>query len=166
MGVASNKTNQVAVLSINPRYAEQILTGNKRVEFRKTRINESISHVIIYATSPRSEVVGFFEVDNIEEGNPVDFWKRYHKISGLHEEDYWAYYQRTCKGYAIHIGHVYVLSHPQPLKTLLGYSIIPQSFCYTGKECVEYLFKYVTKLESRKSNCWKDRGHREKSYIT
>lgn len=51
------------LLSIQPEYAEKILNGTKRFEYRKavTR-NESVRTVVIYATMPVGKVVGEFEV--------------------------------------------------------------------------------------------------------
>ena len=68
--MASQPTRTVALMSIHPRYAGLILNGRKRVEFRRTRIRGSVSHVLIYETAPVQCVTGFFEVAGVDEAEP------------------------------------------------------------------------------------------------
>jgi len=50
------------LLSIKPEYAEKILNGEKKYEFRKVLPkNKSITKVIIYATMPIGKVIGEFQ---------------------------------------------------------------------------------------------------------
>ena len=49
---------RVAVMSIHPRYAEAILSGQKRVEFRKRRLAPDVTTVLVYATQPVGVLVG------------------------------------------------------------------------------------------------------------
>ena len=39
-------------MSIHPVYANAILTGDKKVEFRKRRLAADVTHVLVYATAP------------------------------------------------------------------------------------------------------------------
>ena len=45
------------LMSINPEHVNNILSGAKRFEFRKTRCKEDIDSIIIYSTSPIMKVV-------------------------------------------------------------------------------------------------------------
>jgi len=51
------------LLSIKPKYAEMILSGEKKYEFRRAIFKKpGISKVVIYASSPVSKVIGEFEI--------------------------------------------------------------------------------------------------------
>ncbi|HDU3828587.1 TPA: ASCH domain-containing protein, partial [Klebsiella pneumoniae subsp. pneumoniae] len=59
------------LLSIKPEFAEKILDGTKRFEFRKGIFkNQEISIVVIYATMPLGKVVGQFQIETILSGEP------------------------------------------------------------------------------------------------
>lgn len=60
--MASTRVGRVALISIRPRYAHAILDGRKTVEFRKRRLAEDVTHVVIYSTRPDRAVIGFFEL--------------------------------------------------------------------------------------------------------
>ena len=51
----------IAFLPIKPIYANRILEGSKRYEFRRTRLRQDITHVVIYSTSPVKKIVGIAE---------------------------------------------------------------------------------------------------------
>ena len=40
------------LLSINPEYAEKIMDGSKKFEFRKRKCKRRVDKIIIYSTSP------------------------------------------------------------------------------------------------------------------
>ena len=81
--MVENSDRNVILMSIHPKFAQLILSGKKKVEFRKTRFNHQISHVVIYATSPIKKVVGYFEVQNIKVAPPKDLWESYSEVSGI-----------------------------------------------------------------------------------
>lgn len=65
------------LLSIKPEFAEKILNGTKRFEFRKGIFkNPQISTVVIYATMPLGKVVGQFRIESILSDEPESLWKR------------------------------------------------------------------------------------------
>lgn len=41
------------LLSINPEHVENILSGVKKIEFRKVRCKSDVNKIIIYATAPQ-----------------------------------------------------------------------------------------------------------------
>lgn len=141
--MVTQRDPQVAVLSIYPYFAEKILSGEKRVEFRKTRMKKTVSHIVIYATSPRQKVVGFFEIDGFDEGKPTELWRRYKHIGGIKKSDFWSYYSSNSKGFVIKVGRVYILNSPLSLKKIVNHGATPQSFCYVNKEAIEGLYKFV-----------------------
>ena len=63
------------LLSIKPEYAEKILNGEKKYEFRKVLPkNKSITKVIIYATMPIGKVIGEFEIAELISDSPSRLW--------------------------------------------------------------------------------------------
>jgi len=142
--LATRENPQVAVLSINPHFAKKILFGDKQVEFRKTKMSPTVSHIIIYSTSPEQKVTGFFEVTGFDEGNPAELWQRYSKVGGIEESDYWTYYNSKRKGFAIRIGRVFTLKTPHRLRDIVDFASVPQSFCYVERKIIDRLFKLIT----------------------
>lgn len=49
--VAESASGRIALISIHPQFAEAIVGGNKRVEFRKTALRSDVNHALIYSTS-------------------------------------------------------------------------------------------------------------------
>ena len=58
------------LMSINPEHVENILSGEKRYEFRKTRCKEHVDTILIYSTSPVMKIVGEVEVKGIIKDSP------------------------------------------------------------------------------------------------
>lgn len=133
-------TNQIiALLSVSPVYADRILSGMKQVEFRRSIFRDTVTHVVLYATSPVQRVVGFFEVNGIDEGPPSELWRRYQTTGSVNEEYFWAYYKGLARGYAIRVGRVYPLKVPVRLVDLCGIDGPPQSFRYLDSSIISEL---------------------------
>ncbi len=62
-----NNDSVVAFMPIKPIYAEKLIKGEKKYEFRKTAIRSDLSHIIIYATSPVKKIIGIAEIKGIQE---------------------------------------------------------------------------------------------------
>ena len=58
----SSSARRIALMSIHPGYAEAILSGRERAEFRKRPLAEDVRTVLIYATAPVSAMSGWFTV--------------------------------------------------------------------------------------------------------
>ncbi|MBU9815478.1 ASCH domain-containing protein [Rahnella sp. C60] len=119
------------LLSIKPEFAEKILDGSKRFEFRKGIFkNENITTVVIYATMPIGKLVGEFHVESILSGHPDLVWKETKKFAGISKEFFDLYYEGRQKAFAIKIGSVEKFSEPLPI-TSLGKNVTPpQSYRY------------------------------------
>jgi len=51
------------LLSIRPKYVEEIIKGNKRYEFRKSIFKKNVEEVWIYATSPtKKKMLAHFQL--------------------------------------------------------------------------------------------------------
>ncbi|WP_206330479.1 ASCH domain-containing protein [Modestobacter sp. KNN46-3] len=117
-------------MSIHPRYADAILAGTKRVEFRKRRLAPDVSTVVIYATRPVGRIVGTFEVLGHDVAPPAELWDRHGTHAGISVTGYDEYYAQTPAAVGILIGSVQQLSQPRPVTDLPGVSRPPQSFSY------------------------------------
>jgi predicted transcriptional regulator len=138
----------VALLPIKPEFADAILAGTKRVEFRKAAFRRVVSHVVIYASTPVQRVVGWFRVANVDAGTPADLWSRHEQHGGIAADAYRAYYGDCDSAVAIGVADVTVLCEPIPLSAL-GVSA-PQSFCYLTPKQVG-LLNAATARPSRRS---------------
>lgn len=109
------------------------MDGTKQVEFRKRGFGREVSHVVVYASNPVKQVVGFFEVLGIEEDSPRRLWNRYAHVGGIDKEDYDGYFSKAPSGVAIKVGRVYVLRQPFPLTQLKPGLRAPQSYAYLSE---------------------------------
>jgi len=128
--MAQATTERVALMAIKPCYSQRILSGSKRVEFRKTAFRSPVSHVVIYESGTTGKVVGFFEVAGVERGTPSELWERFADVGGVDESDYRKYFQSCSSGVAIRIGSVTALEPPLDIFGLNPQYRPPQSFFY------------------------------------
>jgi len=121
------------LLSIKPKYANQIINGNKRYEFRKSVFkNRDLDMVYLYSSSPVKRIVGAFVIKDIIENHPKQLWNEYKDFSGVDEDDFFSYFRGKEKGFAIEIGEVKAFDPLNPKEHIHDF-VPPQSFCYTDK---------------------------------
>lgn len=119
------------LLSIKPEYADRILNGEKRFEFRKAMFkNSNVKTVVIYATMPVGKVVGEFEIDRIIKDRPSKLWQITRGFSGITQDFFESYFYGREAGYAIGVKKAIRYEEPLDLKMFLPTGIPPQSFCY------------------------------------
>jgi len=120
------------LLSIKPEYAEKILSGEKKYEFRRTMFkNPTIKKVVIYASSPIQKVIGEFDIDCVLSLRLEELWNETHQHSGIEKGFYDQYFEGKDVGHAIKVKKVKRYKSSQDLK---HYNIKypPQSFMYLG----------------------------------
>jgi len=132
---------RVVLLSIHPEFAEAIMRGYKRVEFRRRPPASDTSHVILYATAPVSRIVGWFSVASIEADEPRSLWDRFGSVGSISEDAFDAYYEACGKGAAIRVGEVETLDKPVRLDDLEPGLRPPQSFRYVDRDHLATLAK-------------------------
>ena len=128
-------------MSIHPEFARLILSGRKKVEFRKTRFASQVSHIVIYATIPIKKVVGYFEVEGVQMATPKELWRSYSDVAGVNQKFFQDYYNNTKQGVAIEVGKVYQLNQFLALDCISTSLIAPQSYIYLDKK----LFNLIKK---------------------
>ena len=119
-----------AILSIKPKYANAILEGDKRYEFRKASFRRDVREVFVYATKPIGKIVCKFYVGEIIEDKPEKLWKNYRDLSGLTEEEFFTYFSGMRKGVAIEIEGVERFKEPIDPKMIYPEFTPPQSWIY------------------------------------
>jgi len=119
------------LLSIKPEYADKILSGEKRFEFRKSIFKkEGIKTVIIYATMPVGKVVGEFDIEHILSDEPEFIWDKTRTLSGITKTFFDLYFHERSRAYAIEVKSVKKYDTPMSLNDLKSGLKAPQSFTY------------------------------------
>lgn len=119
------------LLSIKPKYVDEILAGKKKFEFRKSIFKKrDISKVFIYSSSPVKKVVASFEIAGIIEASPQELWDKCHKLAGIPKQDFFDYFKNSDVGYAIEISNLEKLPEPIDPYDLKKDFSAPQSYCY------------------------------------
>lgn len=119
------------LLSIKPEYAEKILNGTKRFEYRRALYrNKDVRAVVIYATKPVGMVVGEFEVGGLMSDDPESLWASTKKHSGITKQFFMSYFENRGMAFAIKVANPIRYDKPRPLSDLVGSSPAPQSFMY------------------------------------
>jgi predicted transcriptional regulator len=122
-------------LSIRPEFAEAILRGEKRYEFRRRIFSRTVDIVVVYVTAPVSRVVGEFDVRSIISAPLPALWSRTKSQAGIDEAYFLSYFEGKDEGYAIEIGDFRAYEIPYCPAGVLG-KRPPQSFLYLDLETV------------------------------
>lgn len=118
------------LLSIKPKFAEQIFNGNKKFEFRKAVFkNEDVKTIVVYASSPMQKVIGEFEIELILNDSPDNLWRKTKKYAGIDKEYFYQYFADREHGFAIKIKKTKKYKKPLCLKADFNLTP-PQSFLY------------------------------------
>lgn len=132
--MARNADFNVAFLPIKPRYAQAIMAGEKRVEFRKTRFARDVRYVVVYSSSPEKVVLGYFAVKDIDVSTPAAAWRRYSKAGSIQKRDFISYYDGADQAVTIVIQHVHRFDEPLSMDTLKLNMPVPQSYAYLSRD--------------------------------
>ncbi len=149
--MADGSDAAVALLSIKPEFVDAILSGQKRVEFRKVGFRRNVSHVIIYASDPVQRVVAYFAVNDLAREHPSVLWREYRHVGGISASAFRDYYQEASQGLAIEVGELRVLRRPVELHRLGLGQRPPQSFRYVGPEVLRDLSALALPRRTRTS---------------
>lgn len=128
----------VALLSIKPIYANAILDGRKKVEFRKRPFKRPVSHVVIYATTPVQRIVGWFQTKRLDQMSPSALWKRFAPVGAISKEAFNTYYDGSESGVAIHVDKPRRLATPIAIGRI-KVGTAPQSYAYLSATVLSLL---------------------------
>lgn len=91
-----------AIISIKPRFAEAIFTGQKSVELRRKipAISPGI-RLYVYSTLPVGAIIGSATVERVERSSPEDIWLKLGDRAAIKRPDFDAYFRGTTEAVAL-----------------------------------------------------------------
>lgn len=121
------KTN--IILPIKPVFANKILSGEKKYEYRKKLCKKEIHSIYVYATAPIKMIIGEVEVISKVCIDKEDLWEQTHMHSGVSKEFYNQYFENQDYACAYKIGKVKRYGNPITLNEIM-IKAVPQSYIY------------------------------------
>ncbi|MCC9061444.1 hypothetical protein [Flavobacterium piscisymbiosum] len=118
------------ILSIKPIYAEAIMAGTKKVEFRKKIFKREVEKIFIYSSMPKKMIIGYFTILEVIEDTPSNIWKEFKDVGGISEKDFFDYYKNTEKGFSIKIDKVVKFKEEIEPEEFIEEFCAPQSYIY------------------------------------
>ncbi|MDP2766637.1 MAG: hypothetical protein Q8O41_04180 [Candidatus Methanoperedens sp.] len=135
------------LLSVKPKYAEKILEGEKKYEFRRAIFRRNdVEKVYIYSSSPVSKIIAGFEIERILKDSPKEIWKKCQKYAGISKKDFFAYFKNSDVAYAIEIGDVDSFQESIDPYNINEDFKPPQSFYYVPTNFLQTLYDVHTEL--------------------
>lgn len=126
-------------MSIKPVYADMILKGYKKYEFRKHSFLRPINKVLIYSTKPIGKIVGYFTFDTILKDTPIKIWEMCSEYGGVSKGDFFNYFKMVNNAYAMRVNHVFKYVNPiSPFKITKDFKA-PHSFFYLESSIVNHI---------------------------
>lgn len=125
------KPPRVVLISIRPCFVEKILSGEKRLEFRRSWAANHVDVLVIYSSSPVQKIVATVNVVGVTEGSPTALWELAKKKGGgVTRQLIYDYFDGKKSGFAIEITDVYEFQHSLDPKKMFKNFLAPQSFRY------------------------------------
>jgi predicted transcriptional regulator len=123
------------LLSIKPRFARAIFSGEKRFEFRRTIFKDkNVKKVYVYASKPIGLVIGEFEIGEVITEEPDSLWNITKNTSGISKKYFDEYFKGKQVAYAIKVSEAQEYAKPVTLMEMFNINRPPQSFMYVGAE--------------------------------
>lgn len=131
------------LLSVKPKYAEKIVSGRKKYEFRKSIFKrEDIEKIYIYSSSPVKKIIAIVDIDCILSNSPHKLWEQCYKDAGISEHEFFSYFKNSKTGYAIKISNIQKFSIPidpyyldEDFKPPQSFYYLPMNFSKTNWNC-------------------------------
>lgn len=137
--MAGRKNKKAIILSIHPKYANAILEGDKKVEFRRNGVPECISYMVLYATAPVQKIVGYCEISDCVVSTPKQLWQMYNMLGEITKKDFFEYYKNYEAGKCYLINKFHKLEEPMNISEATKLERPPQSFAYLEDEEIDKL---------------------------
>ena len=124
-------------LSVKPRYARALLSGDKTVEVRRRfpDLDEG-TIIVIYASSPDRQVLGSVTLTGVERTKSDAVWDQYSAHIGIDRESLDEYLDEATFAALLRVSTPVRWSRPVPLHELRSVTDVepPQSFRYLSPE--------------------------------
>lgn len=139
-------TARALLISIQPRFANAILSGAKTIELRRTMPTlEPDALALIYSSTPTKALVGWASVEDIVRASPHALWKAHKDAAGITASEYRAYFAGRPHAYGLRLAHVESADMPITLEELREHDLQPpQSWRYISGELARRLVNQMT----------------------
>ena len=125
------------ILSIKPIYSQAIMSGSKKVEFRKKTFKRQVDKIFVYSSSPEKKIIGFFTIEEIIENSPEKLWKEFKDVGGIDKKSFFEYYENSETGFCIKISEAKKFEKGiEPSDWFENFNA-PQSFIYLEEETAQ-----------------------------
>src|SRR4030067_501956 len=107
------KPPKVALISIRPFFVEKILSGEKKLEFRRSWVAAPVDMLVIYSSAPTQRIVATLNIVGVTEGSPTALWElAKEKGGGVTRQLIYDYFAGKKTGFAIEIADVLEFENP------------------------------------------------------
>lgn len=138
---------EILLISIKPKYAEKILRGEKRIEFRRVWTKRSIKFMILYSTSPVKRIVAVASVDKVIAADLETLYQTSISLgSEVEKHELEKYLQGKEIGYGIIIGRIQHLQNYIDPKAIYPNFTAPQSYRYISKSEANVLISNFSRI--------------------
>jgi predicted transcriptional regulator len=108
-----------ALISLEERFAEGILNGEKLVELRRRPMRLNVGTTVwMYVKVPVGEVIGSAQVRSLHTLAPQTLWRKYGGVSGLSRAEFFDYFSGVERGFVLALANPVRLSNSVPLERL------------------------------------------------
>lgn len=130
------KENELLLMSIKTKYANQIFAGTKEYEFRRKSIGKKNCHkkIYIYSSQEEKAIVGYIIVDKILSGNLEKIEALTNSFNNKSMENYFIGCEEC---YALHISEHHKFIKPiklEDIKNQYKKFVVPQFYRYIREE--------------------------------
>lgn len=138
------------LLSIKPKYVNEIINESKKYEFRKSIFKRNnVSKAYIYSSNPIKKLIGKFTIGEIIEDHPQTLWQNLGNFAGIEKDEFFNYFGNRENGFAIKIQDLEILKDPIEPKDLIPNFNPPQSFYYIDEDIFKMYFNIKNRQEEK-----------------
>ncbi|MBF0463142.1 MAG: ASCH domain-containing protein [Magnetococcales bacterium] len=136
--------DRTVLISIHPSYVKKILSGEKRLEFRRRWASGPVDKLVIYSTAPVKKLVATARVEQVITGTKNELWERAkHVGGGVTEDELFRYLDGKEIAVAIELSEITPFSPLDP-KTVFGSDFTPpQSFRFLKPNEMDQLLQGI-----------------------
>lgn len=134
-----------ALISIHPNYVEKIISGEKRLEFRRIWAANHVDYLVIYSTAPVQKIVAVAKIGEIFRGSKSRLWEISRiKGGGISRRKLFKYMQDKKEGVALELMKVLGIDGGVSPHVLFGNGFRPpQSFRYLSQSELTNLTRHL-----------------------
>ena len=124
--------SKTALISIHPEHVAKILSGEKRLEFRRVWAIHPLNRLLIYSTTPTKQLVAVANIKQTIIGSPNALWTSAQKIGGgITRQQLFDYLDGKQTAFALELSKVNALGDGLSPSFVFGRGFrAPQSFRY------------------------------------